>query len=73
MKTIKMSLANIEGKISRKEMKGIMAGSSNYGNVQGQCTQGSIGTFTTNSMEECHRVGAEYCRSGSATCTVIVE
>ena len=27
MKTIKMSLANIEGKLSRKEMKNIMAGS----------------------------------------------
>lgn len=26
MKTIKMSLSNIEGKLSRKEMKGIMAG-----------------------------------------------
>ena len=27
MKNEKMSLANIEGKLSRKEMKGIMAGS----------------------------------------------
>ncbi len=30
MKTVKMSLANIQGKLSRNEMKQIMAGSSGY-------------------------------------------
>lgn len=29
MKTVKMSLANLKGKMSRKEMKNIMAGSGN--------------------------------------------
>ncbi|MFV0390544.1 MAG: hypothetical protein ACK5KP_01455 [Paludibacteraceae bacterium] len=29
MKTVKMSLANLQGKMSRKEMKNIMAGSGN--------------------------------------------
>jgi hypothetical protein len=34
MKTTKMSLANIQGKLSRTEMKNIMAGSGGGGNCQ---------------------------------------
>lgn len=35
MKTIKMSLDNIQGKMSRVEMRNIMAGSSNYPSLTG--------------------------------------
>lgn len=38
METKKMSLANIQGKISRAEMKNIMAGS-----LQSQCAYGPLG------------------------------
>lgn len=41
MKTVKMSLANIEGKISRKEMKAIMAGSSG-----GACAKYYCGAYS---------------------------
>ncbi len=37
MKTQKMSLANIKGKLSRAEMKNIMAGSGEVCNVGNQC------------------------------------
>ena len=36
MKTVKMSLANMQGKMSRKELKNIMAGS--YFSCGGTCT-----------------------------------
>lgn len=39
MKTIKMSLANMQGKLSRDEMKNIMAGSGN------DCQQASGYTY----------------------------
>ena len=44
MKTVKMSLANLEGKLSRKEMKEIMAGSGGYGSctVTVNCSNGSV-------------------------------
>lgn len=41
MKTIKMSLANIEGKLSRKEMRGIMAGSGS------ECQKYYCGAYQT--------------------------
>ena len=49
MQTTKMSLANIQGKLSRTEMKNIMAGSGGcptncYSNNQlGTCTKQSFG------------------------------
>lgn len=39
MKSLKMSLANIQGKMSRNEMRNIMAGSS------GSCTNNSCGAL----------------------------
>lgn len=38
MKTQKMSLANIQGKLSRAEMKNIMAGSSSCQTVNQRCS-----------------------------------
>ena len=38
MKTVKMSLATIQGKLSRAEMKNIMAGSGDNCSVNGPCT-----------------------------------
>jgi len=59
MKTTKMSLANIQGKLSRAEMKNITAGST------GQCV-GSVGTWTGScSQADC----AIYCSSGKCTCS----
>ncbi len=38
MKTTKMSLANIQGKLSRAEMKNIMAGSGNCRELNQSCS-----------------------------------
>lgn len=49
MKTVKMSLANIKGKLSRSEMKSIMAGSSSgcLGcESDSECKQVNKGTCT---------------------------
>lgn len=52
MKTVKMSLANLEGKLSRKEMKGIMAGSGSGG---GKCADSCMGdTYCGSSCPNCH-------------------
>ena len=61
MKATKMSLANIQGKLSRTEMKNIMAGSGNGG----YCI-GSVGewTGTCNAPADC----ITYCRSGKCKC-----
>lgn len=41
MQTKKMSLANIQGKLSRTEMKNIMAGSTCTGGTYSACTTGN--------------------------------
>ena len=44
MKTLKMNLANIQGKMNRREMKLIMAGGSGYDNCNNYCdTDSSCG------------------------------
>ena len=45
MQTIKMSLANIKGKLSRAEMKNIMAGSGD----EGRCSSSCSGSCTVSS------------------------
>ena len=47
MKTEKISLANIQGKLSRNEMKNIMAGSGGGGT----CYDGSGGCLTGNACQ----------------------
>jgi len=42
MKNEKMSLENVEGKLSRKEMKEIMAGEQQTCTVTTQCIGGSV-------------------------------
>lgn len=41
MKTVKMNLANLQGKLSRKEMRNIMAGSGGGGPCRYSCTSDS--------------------------------
>ena len=58
MQTQKMSLANIKGKLSRAEMKNIMAGSGAAGcnsSCNNTCTQsdGRSGTCHANSAAKC--------------------
>jgi hypothetical protein len=70
MKTQKMSLANIQGKLSRAEMKNAIAGldGGNYGGCQ--CT-GSVGAWIYTSMPSCFSLAADrytYCRSHTAVC-----
>lgn len=57
-----MSLANIQGKLSRTEMKNIMAGSGTNG---GYCI-GSVGSWvgSCNVPADC----VTYCRSGQSKC-----
>jgi len=65
MQPKKMSLANIQGKLSREEMKNIMAGSGFDGgcgdSCSGSCTfsDGSSGTCRASDSGKC------YCASGS--------
>ena len=47
MKKTKMSLANIQGKLSRTEMKNIMAGSGPSGYYSGDCSLYDSSTGTT--------------------------
>lgn len=47
MKNVKMSLANIQGKLSRKELKNIMAGSGDNG--CGDTCAGSVSTCSFSS------------------------
>lgn len=62
MKTKKMSLANIQGKLSRTEMKNIMAGSGS--GCGGSCDYGSTkGTCKVASNGGC------YCSSGMGQCS----
>jgi hypothetical protein len=62
MKTTKMSLATIQGKLSRAEMKKIMAGSG-PGNG-GRCI-GSVGEWTGGCSASIIKM---YCRSGAGEC-----
>ena len=71
MQTQKMSLANIKGKLSRAEMKNIMAGSGSYLYSGGSCT-GSVGTWIMTpptSSNSCYADIQRYCRSGQGSCT----
>jgi hypothetical protein len=67
MQTKKMSLANIQGKLSRSEMKNIMAG-SDYGG--GYC--GSVGSAQNcpphTTAEKCDSQGRAYCKDGNGNC-----
>ncbi len=68
MKTIKMSLANIEGKLSRKEMKGIMAGSGGGGGYCGTCYGGPGSWYGNSNIGSCFITILDYCRSRSGEC-----
>jgi len=64
MATKKMSLANIQGKLTREEMKNIMAGSGDDGTCgspcEGSCTfkDGSSGTCRSSQSGNCYCTGA---------------
>jgi hypothetical protein len=58
MKTVKMSLANIQGKLSRSEMKNIMAGSGG-----GHCW-----SCTSNQGSSCWYVASNDVGAGFFTC-----
>jgi len=75
MQTQKMSFANIQGKLSRTEMKNIMAGSGggSYLYAGGSCT-GSVGTWIMTpptSGNGCQADILRYCRSGRGSCSFI--
>ena len=54
MKKNKMSLANIQGKLSRAEMKNIMAGSGSSGsNCNSSCSSDSDCDGTDNTCHHC--------------------
>lgn len=67
METKKMSLANIKGKLSRAEMKNIMAGSGD--SVVCICTDGTeVGTATcANCFTYCNTRGGISCTQGDCT------
>lgn len=68
MKTVKMSLANLEGKLSRKEMKGIMAGSGGGGGWCGVC-QNSVGAwYGSSSYAGCVNFGGWACDGMGVLC-----
>ncbi len=64
MKTVKMSLLNLEGKLSRKELKGIMAGSGGGGTgICGQCF--GIGSwYGEANWQNCGFHVSMYCSNG---------
>ena len=54
MKTLKMSLENIQGKMSRKEMRNIMAGSTGSCSIEWTCYHGGkVSCSDTSSPFEC--------------------
>lgn len=53
MQTKKMSLANIQGKLSRAEMKNIMAGSGSCPSGQFTCTCNGTNYGCVSSTQEC--------------------
>ncbi len=62
MKTTKMSLANIQGKLSRTEMKNIMAGSGGTNNCGITCTtaKGCKAVNKGDQCENCTENGVTY-------------
>jgi hypothetical protein len=58
MKNVKMSLANIQGKLSRKELKNIMAGSNG-------CQWGAGKVYPAQPS------AIVYCAAGTSGCTVV--
>lgn len=60
MQTQKMSLANIKGKLSRDEMKKIMAGS---GNTICTCGDSMITTACSGNTWYCMQAASNYCYS----------
>jgi hypothetical protein len=70
MEITKMSLANIKGKLSRTEMKNIMAGSGSYLYTGGSCI-GSVGSWIMTpptSAATCRQDIERYCRFNTGTC-----
>lgn len=67
METKKMSLANIQGKLNRAEMKNILAGAEDDG---GFC--GTVGTAQNcppgTTAEKCDDQGRGYCKDSSGNC-----
>lgn len=53
MKTTKMSLANIKGKLSRTEMKNIMAGSGGNSECITHCTYYQAGCSASKDYKAC--------------------
>ncbi len=62
-----MSLANIQGKLSRTEMKNIMAGDENESSACGTVgTASNCPPFTT--PEKCDSQGRAYCKDENGSC-----
>lgn len=53
MKTFKMSLENIQGKLSRAEMKKVMAGSGTQGNCTISCSCNGVNYGYVCSVQDC--------------------
>lgn len=65
MKRMKMSLATIEGKLSRTEMKNIMAGSGGAGTCGTKCDQtckGADGTTCAGVEGTCNKTSSSPCQ-----------
>jgi len=54
MQTTKMSLANIQGKLSRAEMKNIMAGLAGSCTATACCNEG--GSITCDGVDQCQSI-----------------
>ena len=68
MKTTKMSLANIQGKLSRAEMKQIMAGSQGAPGFCGDRGT-SVGCPSGTTAQKCDQLGSAYClETGTGLC-----
>ena len=62
MQTQKMSLANIKGKLSRSEMKDIMAGSTDcYPNNQGDCNLNQAACVFAGKSGKARSCGNSFC------------
>ena len=57
----KMSLANIKGKLSRAEMKNIMAGSGCYPNNQGDCNLNQAACVFAGKSGKARDCGSSFC------------
>ncbi len=63
MQTKKMSLANIQGKLSRAEMKNIMAGSTDLGSCGNVCDSDSQCTSRCTKCKQWGTQGNKNCAS----------